>query len=83
MEGPCAHGGSLPELAGSRPDGATELGLLDLAGNVAEWTQESAGFRARGGSFGSTVAGQLKSWASVATMTPAADIGFRCAYDQH
>jgi formylglycine-generating enzyme required for sulfatase activity len=82
VEGPCARQGSQPELAGARPDGASELGILDLAGNVAEWTREPAGFRARGGSFRSTVAGQLKSWSSVDTRVASPDIGFRCAYDQ-
>jgi formylglycine-generating enzyme required for sulfatase activity len=82
VEGPCAHQGSQPELAGARPDGASELGIHDLAGNVAEWTREPSGFRARGGSFRSTLAGQLKSWSSVETRAPSPDIGFRCAYDQ-
>lgn len=82
VKGPCAQASALPELAGARPDGATELGLQDLAGNVAEWTVEPSGLRARGGSFRSSVAGQLKSWASLSTATPASDIGFRCAYDQ-
>lgn len=81
-EGPCAWQGSQPELAGARPDGATELRIHDLAGNVAEWTQEPTEFRARGGSFRSTVAGQLKSWSSVDTSAASSDIGFRCAYDQ-
>ncbi len=81
VEGPCAQGGALPDLAGARSDGATELGLHDLAGNVSEWTVEPSGFRARGGSFRSSVAGQLKGWASVITSVPAADIGFRCAYE--
>jgi formylglycine-generating enzyme required for sulfatase activity len=81
IEGPCAYDGALPELAGARPGGATQLGLQDLAGNVAEWTVEPSGFRARGGSFRSNVAGQLKSWASVDADAPSSDIGFRCAYD--
>lgn len=80
-QGPCAMAGEMPELAGSRPDGASELGILDLAGNVAEWTRESSGFIARGGSFRSTLAGQLKSWASIEAAGPSSDIGFRCAYD--
>jgi formylglycine-generating enzyme required for sulfatase activity len=81
-QGPCAWGASLPELAGARPDGATETGLFDLAGNVAEWTKEPDGFSARGGSFSSSLAAQLKSWARTTVTVPALDIGFRCAYDQ-
>lgn len=77
--GPCADGATGPELAGSRPDGATAEGALDLSGNVAEWTREARGYVARGGSFRSTSAAELKSFAA----EPAAvrlDIGFRCAY---
>lgn len=37
VEGPCAQGGDRPDLAGSRPDGATPDGVFDLAGNAAEW----------------------------------------------
>ncbi|HTM45578.1 MAG TPA: SUMF1/EgtB/PvdO family nonheme iron enzyme [Polyangiaceae bacterium] len=81
--GPCAHGANSPELAGSRPDGATPEGTLDLAGNVAEWTVEPQGHLARGGSFLSTVAGQLKTWASEAANGPSSHIGFRCVYDRN
>jgi formylglycine-generating enzyme required for sulfatase activity len=79
--GPCANAGVGPDLAGSRPDGATPEGLLDLAGNVAEWTREPDGsFAARGGSFRSRSAAELKSWAAVAGSQKALHIGFRCAY---
>jgi formylglycine-generating enzyme required for sulfatase activity len=78
--GPCANLNG-PELVGSRPDGATPEGLLDLAGNVAEWTREQSGrYVARGGSFRSTAAADLKSWAALADSRPASYIGFRCAY---
>lgn len=78
--GPCAQADG-PELAGSRPDGATPEGVLDLAGNVAEWTREAGGqYSARGGSFRSTSAAELKSWASLADGEKALYIGFRCAY---
>lgn len=81
--GPCAEGGR-PELAGSRPDGATPEGVLDLAGNVAEWTREpGGGFAARGGSYRSTAAAELKTW-SVERVDDGdakpAHVGFRCAY---
>jgi formylglycine-generating enzyme len=78
--GPCADAGG-PELVGSRPDGATPQGVLDLAGNVAEWTKESDGsFAARGGSFRSTSAAELKSWSVMQGREKALHIGFRCAY---
>ncbi len=78
--GPCADGGG-PELAGSRPDGASPEGVLDLAGNVAEWTNEAdASYAARGGSFRSTSAAELKSWAALGDHDKALHIGFRCAY---
>ena len=80
--GPCAHAGSGPDLVGARPDGATPEGIQDLAGNVAEWTIERDGsFVARGGSYRSEVAGDLKSWAFEPRQTRAAHVGFRCAYE--
>jgi formylglycine-generating enzyme len=78
--GPCADAGSA-ELAGSRPDGASPEGVLDLAGNVAEWTREASGaYTARGGSFRSSSAAELKSWAALPDREKALYIGFRCAY---
>ncbi len=81
VDGPCAWGGTGPEIAGSRPDGRSPEGALDLSGNVAEWARESDGsFRARGGSFRSAVAGELKT-GSEQSSDPAIHVGFRCAYD--
>jgi formylglycine-generating enzyme required for sulfatase activity len=80
VEGPCAEGSRTPELAGSRPPGASPEGLLDLTGNVAEWVRAQRGYAAMGGSFRSRVAGQLKSWAAEPASRPRDDIGFRCAY---
>ncbi|HEY0463639.1 MAG TPA: SUMF1/EgtB/PvdO family nonheme iron enzyme [Polyangiaceae bacterium] len=81
ISGPCAHAGSGPDLTGARPAGATPEGVLDLSGNVAEWTLEMDGsFAARGGSYRSELAGDLKSWAVEARQTRAAHVGFRCAY---
>ncbi len=78
--GPCAENGGA-ELSGSRPDGASPDGLLDLTGNVAEWTREASGeWSARGGSFRSASAAELKSWATGAAHEKALYIGFRCAY---
>lgn len=82
VDGPCAVGARGPEIAGSRPDGRSPEGVFDLAGNVAEWTLEpDAGVAARGGSFRSKVASELKAWAVRHVREPADDIGFRCAYD--
>ncbi|HYQ43410.1 MAG TPA: SUMF1/EgtB/PvdO family nonheme iron enzyme [Polyangiaceae bacterium] len=82
VSGPCARGGTGPDFAGARPDGATPDGILDLAGNVAEWTIERDGsFAARGGSYRSELAGDLKSWSVEARQTRAPHVGFRCAYD--
>jgi formylglycine-generating enzyme len=79
VSGPCAEAASGPEPAGSRPDGATPDGIFDLAGNVAEWTRESRGFVARGGSYRSRTANELKTYAAeISGVRP--DIGFRCAY---
>ncbi len=80
MHGPCGQAKG-PELSGSRPDGASPDGILDLAGNVAEWTRELDGsYSARGGSFRSETAAELKSWSVAATQEKALHIGFRCAY---
>lgn len=86
VSGPCAEDGG-PTLAGARPDSATPDGVLDLSGNVAEWTREPGdSVIARGGSFRSKVAGALETSAvenkqpfAAAAGTPY--IGFRCAYD--
>jgi formylglycine-generating enzyme required for sulfatase activity len=87
VTGPCAEQGVSPELAGSRPDGSTPDGVADLAGNVAEWTRERDGsVRARGGSFRTRTAAELKGWSAVGRSGAADDIGFRCAFaiaEQH
>jgi sulfatase-modifying factor enzyme 1 len=81
VTGPCAQAGSGPDLAGARPDGVSPDGILDLSGNVAEWTLERDGtFAARGGSYRSELAADLKTWAIEARQTRAAHVGFRCAY---
>lgn len=80
VDGPCAHGAAGPDLAGIRSAGRTPNGVLDLAGNVAEWTREPDGQLAlRGGSFAATAAASLKSWAEQAPRI-SAESGFRCAY---
>lgn len=81
VTGPCREEATGPELAGLRPDGATPSELLDLSGNVAEWSADVHGLGAvHGGSFASTGASELKSW-SVRKGKPGPDVGFRCAYD--
>lgn len=81
VEGPCGTGATGPELAGARPDGKSPDGVLDLAGNVAEWAREpNASARAHGGSFRSRVAGELKSWSVEGGESAADHVGFRCAY---
>lgn len=81
VSGPCAESATMPELAGSRPDGATPEGVADLAGNVAEWTRERDGsVRARGGSFRARTAAELKGWSAVGRSGASDDIGFRCVF---
>ena len=51
---PCGHPGPVP--ADEHPDGATPEGILDVAGNVWEWTATAVlggGFVIRGGSYAS------------------------------
>lgn len=79
--GPCARGARGPDLAGARPDGATPEGVLDLSGNVAEWSTEPDGsVVARGGSYRSRGAAELTTWAAEPAHGAAPDVGFRCVY---
>lgn len=86
VNGPCGAGATGPEVAGSHPDGASPEGILDLAGNVAEWSKPAnAGAQlvdVRGGSYVDGAASALRSWhrREVDVHTRAADIGFRCVY---
>lgn len=80
VTGPCDEGAVAPQPIGSRQLGATPTGISDLCGNVAEWVVDGGTFAAAGGSFRSTLAGQLKVWAREQTTTPRDDIGFRCVY---
>lgn len=82
VKGPCGTESSGPELVGARPDGATPDGIVDLSGNVAEWTRDPDGrARARGGSYRSRVAAELVTAAVEVPQARAAYVGFRCAYD--
>lgn len=66
---------------GGRPEGMSPFGVLDMAGNVAEWSTHPEG-RAHGGSYftsASEVAiASFKGWARD---TPGPALGFRCAMD--
>lgn len=85
-DGPCAEGASGPEIAGSHPDGASPSGILDLSGNVAEWTlpaEPGAAFaEVRGGSWADGAASALRAWhrriAPTGARSP--EIGLRCVY---
>jgi formylglycine-generating enzyme len=82
VRGPCGNGATGPEWAGLRPDGATPERILDLSGNVAEWTVEPGGrYLVRGGSYRSELAADLHTWAAEPSPGPAPYVGFRCAYD--
>ena len=88
--GPCAEGADGPDTVGAHAEGATPLGIHDLAGNVAEWVEvpcpdpsKACPHVVRGGSYGSRLATELRTWLRREVPTGAGDrtIGFRCAYD--
>ncbi len=81
VDGPCGEGARGPELAGSRPAGATPEGVFDLSGNVAEWAlHEDGSTTLHGGSFRSKLAAELTSTSEMPARV-GDDIGLRCAYD--
>lgn len=83
LAGQCASGGDGPDTVGAHPDGATPLGVHDLAGNVGEWVEAGAGKGwTRGGSWKTNLATDLRTWPHEEPKeTGDATTGFRCAYD--
>lgn len=82
----CGSGASLP--VGSRPQGANSRGVLDLVGNLSEFTDEPAGARGLGmvcgGSYpmdAARIANEGRLCRQMHTLaSPAASVGFRCVY---
>ena len=88
--GPCGTGATGPDTVGSHPDGATPLGIQDLAGNAAEWVETFEPCDAgpclgvvRGGSYTTDLATDLRTWVrrEIPAESREATVGFRCAYD--
>ena len=77
----CEVGKTLP--VGSKPDGVSPCGALDLSGNVWEWLEEPNWFA--GGSWHTkdkylSIAGSRMGWAGMVNLST--EIGFRCAADR-
>jgi formylglycine-generating enzyme required for sulfatase activity len=84
VHGPCAQGADGPDTVGAHVDGDSAHGIHDLAGNVAEWVLgEGSRGVAKGGSWRSPLATELRVWARIEVDASIRDdrIGARCAYD--
>jgi formylglycine-generating enzyme required for sulfatase activity len=85
VDGVCGLRGAGPDVAGSRPDGASPEGFFDLAGNVDEWTSTERDGRAavRGGSYEDRAAAALRTWHARFDEPELGrpTTGARCAYD--
>jgi formylglycine-generating enzyme required for sulfatase activity len=84
--GPCALAADGPDTVGAHPDGDSLLGLHDVSGNVAEWVAPGKAHPelgiAKGGSWQSALASDLRIWARLELEPSARDprVGVRCAY---
>jgi formylglycine-generating enzyme len=85
--GPCSRSGIGPDSVGAHADGDSTRGVHDLAGNVAEWVAADPGRPslgvAKGGSWRSALATELRVWARLEVDPAAHDdrVGVRCVYD--
>jgi formylglycine-generating enzyme required for sulfatase activity len=84
--GPCASGADGPDTVGAHLEGSTDRGIADMAGNVAEWIapdpDRPARGVARGGSWRTALATELRTW-NMLELDPASRddrVGVRCAY---
>lgn len=84
VKGPCGEGLDGADTIGAHPDGATPLGVHDLAGNAEEWVEGGGEGdprpAVRGGSYATALATELRIWPRriVDPTTRDKAVGFRC-----